>query len=187
MRELRVLLLGLTLVLVLTGVPLIWLYSPDPEAGSAWLGTTHRVASTLLLNAAVVYLIVVVARRQDRWRWPHASGLVVLVFLLGFTGYLLAWDQLALYAVTVGTDIRGVLEPFSDEVKFVLLGGAEITASTYRSWVLVHLVALPLAGLAGLWLVRRRVGSRPHAPDAGTQHVRRDHAVTRHGDPQPNA
>ena len=48
--------------------------------------------------------------------------LVLLTLLLSFTGYLLPWDQLSLWAVTVGTNMMGYTPVFGDNVKFVLLG-----------------------------------------------------------------
>jgi quinol-cytochrome oxidoreductase complex cytochrome b subunit len=50
----------------------------------------------------------------------------LLTLLLSFTGYLLPWDQLALWAVTVGTNMMGFTPVFGDQVQFVLLGGVEI-------------------------------------------------------------
>ena len=52
--------------------------------------------------------------------------LLTLTLLLSFTGYLLPWDQLALWAVTVGTNMMGYTPVFGTEVRFVLLGGVEI-------------------------------------------------------------
>lgn len=187
MRVFRLLLLGLVVVLIATGIPLIWLYSPAPHADWTWLRTVHRGTSRVLVNAAMIYLVVIAVRRQDRWRTPHAAGFASLVLAFSFSGFLLPWDQLGLWAVTVGTKMRGVFVALSGQVRFLIIGGAEISKDTYRPWVLLHLVGLPLAGLGGLWLVRRRVGSRPHAVDVGTPPVRRDDAVARHGDPQPHA
>ena len=52
--------------------------------------------------------------------------LLTLTLLLSFTGYLLPRDQLALWAVTVGTNMIGYTPVFGRDVRFVLLGGAEI-------------------------------------------------------------
>ena len=55
--------------------------------------------------------------------------------LLSFTGYLLPWDQLALWAVTVGTNMMGYTPVFGDQVRFVLLGGVEIGTDTLLALV----------------------------------------------------
>jgi MYXO-CTERM domain-containing protein len=186
-RALRAVLLALVVVLVVTGVPLLWLYTPAPAQPWGWVRDTHQAASTLVLNLGFVYVIAVVARRVDRWRWPHAIAFLAFVLAGSFTGFLLPWEQLGLWAVKVGTNMRGVVDAMSGEVRFVLMGGSEISKATYRTWVLVHTVGLPLVGLGGLWAVRRRVGSRPHAADAGEAPLQRDDALARHGDPQPHA
>jgi quinol-cytochrome oxidoreductase complex cytochrome b subunit len=76
-----------------------------------------------------------------------------VVLASSFTGYLLPRDQLALWAVTVGTDLRGYTVLWHSEVRFVLIGGKEIGTSTLLRWVFIHLVlgasGLMLAGVAG--------------------------------------
>ena len=197
MQVLRRLLLVLAVGLVVTGVPLLWTYRPDAvnawngrgSYGDAWdlVQDLHRILSFVLVQLSIVYAVLVIALRAHRRRSLPATGWLVLVLLFSFTGYLLPWEQLALYAVTVGTNIRGVLVVLGDDVKFVLVGGAEISTGTYARWLGVHTVLLPLAGLGGLWAVRRRIGSRPHAVDPRTPDLRPDDALARHGDPQPHA
>ena len=60
------------------------------------------------------------------FNWVIGVILLTLTLLLSFTGYLLPWDQLALWAVTVGTNMIGYTPVFGRDVRFVLLGGAEI-------------------------------------------------------------
>ena len=197
MQVLRRVLVVLAIGLVVTGVPLLWTYRPDAvnawngrgSHGDAWdlVQDLHRILSFALVQLSVVYAFLVIALRSHRARWLSSTGWLVLVLLFSFTGYLLPWEQLALYAVTVGTNIRGVLVVLGDDVKFVLVGGAEISTATYARWLGVHTVLLPLATAAGLWAVRRRVGSRPHAADPRTPELRRDDALARHGDPEPHA
>ena len=78
------------------------------------------------------------------------------------TGSELPWDQLALRAVTVGTNVDGYGIFFGDDVRFVFIGGREVDPDTLVRWLLVHTALLgPLAiGLATvLW--RRRPTSQP--------------------------
>jgi quinol-cytochrome oxidoreductase complex cytochrome b subunit len=184
-KLLRSILVALVVVLATTGVALLWLYHPGTPW--AWVRTVHSAASWAALLVGIAYLVAVVADRRQMWRWPHVVGLLALLIALRYTGFLLPWEQLALAAVTVGTNIKGALAVLTEDVKFVLIDGKEISTGTYTFWLALHAVLLPLAGLAGLWFVRRRVGSRPHAADAGTPSVRRDDALARHGDPQPHA
>ena len=64
-------------------------------------------------------------------------------YKLSFTGYLLPWDQLALWAVAVGTNMMGYTPVFGQEVRFVLLGGAEIGSDTLLRWYVLHVLFLP--------------------------------------------
>ena len=75
---------------------------------------------------------------------------LLLTLLLSFTGYLLPWDQLALWAVAVGTNMMGYTPVFGKEVRFVLLGGAEIGAEGPRNFRSLHFGrAFPPQGSAG--------------------------------------
>ena len=147
--------------LVASGVPLLWLYRPQ----GMWLKDLHSLASTLFFGAAAGLLVAAVVSRlakagaSEAVVWP--AGLTVLAVLGAFTGRLLAWDQLGLWAVTIGKDYRGALRVRSSEVRFAILDGARINPGEYQRWLAVHIVALPVLAL-GLGVVswRRRSASR---------------------------
>lgn len=93
-----------------------------------------------------------------------ATALLVTTLALIYTGFLLPWDQLALWSVTVGTDYQGMLSAaFSAEVRFVFIGGVEISQATLRLWLLVHTVVLTVvfAGLLALAARDARLRPRP--------------------------
>lgn len=161
-------------VLLVTGVYGLFFYRPTAAAayadmevlrGEVTLGLivrwVHRTAAwlVLLLTAAGV----IAAAVQSGWR--QASPWVVLVPLtlaMSFTGYLLPWDQLALWAVTVGTNMTGFTPVFGDNVRFVLLDGVEVSTATLRTWLLIHVLLLPL--LAALVVgIAARVSHRNQA------------------------
>ena len=81
---------------------------------------------------------------------------------LSFTGYLLPWDQLALWAVTVGTNMMGYTPVFGQEVRFVLLGGKEIGSETLLRWYVLHVLFLPFVIVIFMaihfWRVRKDGG-----------------------------
>src|SRR4029079_623904 len=76
----------------------------------------------------------------DRRRSDIAVALSLLVggLFASFTGYLLPWDQLALWAVTVGQNMRGYSPVIGGHTRFVLLGGTEVSSSTFLRWFYVH-------------------------------------------------
>ena len=75
----------------------------------------HRIAAHLMVVAVVLHLVRVfltgaykngTGRGQQReWNWVIGVVMLLLTLFLSFTGYLLPWDQLAYWAVTVGTNI----------------------------------------------------------------------------------
>ena len=62
-------------------------------------------------------------RSARPYNWVLGVGLLVLTLLLSFTGYLLPWDQLAFWAITVGTTIAASVPMIGDEIREFLLGG----------------------------------------------------------------
>ena len=78
------------------------------------------------------------------FNWVIGVVLLMLTLLLSFTGYLLPWDQLALWAVTVGTNMMGYTPVFGTQVRFVLLGGGEIGTDTLLRWYVLHVLDAPV-------------------------------------------
>ncbi len=177
-------------VLVVTGVVLVFVYRPT--TGQAWnavftasydwgerfahgLRLVHRLASGLaIITAIATGLVVALHERAAVRRWPGAvvgAGIAVTTIAAWFTGFLLPWDQLALRAVTVGTNFTGFGKLFGDEVKFVLIGGAEVSPGTVVGWLLVHMLVLGPV-LVGLVVVAWR---RQRATEEGQ--MREDNLV----------
>ena len=172
----------LFIVLTITGIFLMFYYRPtDPQAWqdvrdlhtSINLGLlirnmhrwgAHLMVFTVFLHMArVFYTGAYKAPREFNW----IIG-VILLFLTGalsFTGYLLPWDQLALWAVTVGTNIGGFSPVLRKNFAFVLLGGVEITGTTLLRWYVLHVLALPFVLVilmsVHFWRVRKDGFSGP--------------------------
>ncbi|HET9442134.1 MAG TPA: cytochrome b N-terminal domain-containing protein [Acidimicrobiales bacterium] len=159
-------------VLLVTGVALLFVYRPT--AAQSWgdvvdLGPSvtvalvvrrvHQWATLLVIPTAASLAVVVLARSlrgRDLGRWALAAGLAAVPVAAAFTGLLLPWDQLALWAVTIGTDMSGYRPLLGDEVRFVVVGGSEVGPGTILGWLAVHALVLgPLAGGLGLAAWRR--------------------------------
>jgi quinol-cytochrome oxidoreductase complex cytochrome b subunit len=86
----------------------------------------------------------------------------LLTLFLSFTGYLLPWDQLAFWAVTVGTNIASSIPAIGPSVRELLIGGRNIEQATLIRFYVLHVVVLP--GLLGvlfayhMWRVRKDGG-----------------------------
>jgi quinol-cytochrome oxidoreductase complex cytochrome b subunit len=95
--------------------------------------------------------------RQFNW----LVGVVLLVLTLGlsFTGYLLPWDQLSFWAITVGTNIAGYVPLLGDHARQILLGGPEVGGAALLRFYVLHIYVLPslvvlLLGVH-IWRVRK--------------------------------
>lgn len=181
-RDAFVALLVVVALLLVTGLYLTFEYRP--ASADAFWGTgygevrwAHRVRlAHRLLTYPAIGLGVLVAGFgvSSRHRW--AIGIPVLLIVASIAGYALPWSQLALWAVTVGSDYSGVLEAaFDDGIRFVIVDAREIGQDSYRLAVFLHVVVLPLLLGAFLFLARGvRGGASPN--DA----ARRNHGGRRH-------
>jgi quinol-cytochrome oxidoreductase complex cytochrome b subunit len=81
-------------------------------------------------------------------------GLLILTLGMGFTGYLLPWDQKAYWATTVGTSIAGTVPWVGSIIEKALRGGPELSALTLSRFFAAHIWMFPalLAGLIGVHL-----------------------------------
>ena len=144
----------LFILLTITGIYLMFFYRPT--AAAAW----SDIESVFLHMARVFYHGAYKAPRE--FNWVVGVMLLKLTLLLSFTGYLLPWDQLSLWAVTVGTNMMGFTPVFGDQVRFVLLGGKQIGAETLLRWYVLHVLMLPFTLVIFLaihfWRVRKDGG-----------------------------
>jgi quinol-cytochrome oxidoreductase complex cytochrome b subunit len=73
--------------------------------------------------------------------------LLLVTLFLSYTGYLLPWDQLAFWAVTVGTNIISAMPVIGDKIKFLLLGGHIVGENALLRFYVLHVLILPLVAL----------------------------------------
>src|SRR5215475_993921 len=137
----------LFILLTVTGIFLMFFYRPT--AAAAW--PTVRTLETAVTFGSLVrnmhrwsahLMVLTVFLHMSRvfyhgaYKAPREVNLVIgvvlltLTLLLSFTGYLLPWDQLSLWAVTVGTNMMGYTPVFGDQVRYALLGSKEISGDT---------------------------------------------------------
>ena len=123
-------------------------------------GAHLMVLSVFLHMARVFYHGAYKPPRE--FNWVIGIMLLQLTLLLSFTGYLLPWDQLSMWAVAVGTNMMGYTPVFGDQVRFVLLGGKEIGAETLLRWYVLHVLMLPFVIVIFMaihfWRVRKDGG-----------------------------
>jgi quinol-cytochrome oxidoreductase complex cytochrome b subunit len=154
----------LFILLTITGIFLMFFYRPAAGPGQrarlprhaapAQRGAVrrprpvmHRWGAHLMVLHVFLHMARVFyhgAYKPPReFNWVVGVILLLLTLLLSFTGYLLPWDQLALWAVAVGTNMAGFTPVFGQQVEFVLLGGVEIGPETLIRWYVLHVLLLP--------------------------------------------
>jgi quinol-cytochrome oxidoreductase complex cytochrome b subunit len=146
---------ALFVILLATGIALTFRYRPDVSFGTESAPSplftarrVHRLASFLFVPAVGALAIssiglFLVRRRRAYMAYPLLAGVAALA--ASFTGFLLPWDQLSLWAVTVGTNMQGYAPILrGHDVKFVLIGSHEITDAAFSRWFWLHAVAIPL-------------------------------------------
>ena len=169
----------LFLILIVTGVLLMFFYVPSTEqaywsikdihyvVGFGWLlRNQHRWAAHMMVLVVFLHMLRVfftgAYRAQRAVNWLVGLALLLATLFLSFTGYLLPWDQLAFWAVTVGTNIAKEAPLVGNALRFILLGGTEIGQSTLVRFYVLHVVVLPAAVLVlfayHMWRVRRDGG-----------------------------
>ncbi|MBI3961977.1 MAG: cytochrome b N-terminal domain-containing protein [Deinococcus sp.] len=179
----------LFIVLTVTGVLLMFQYLPTTEqayadiqrlSGEVFLGqllrNMHRWAAHAMVLAVFLHMcraFFTGSYKPPRsFNWAVGVGLLVLTLLLSFTGYLLPWDQLAFWAITVGTNIAGYAPLVGRALRSFLLDGIVVGQGALLRFYVLHVVVLPLvlALLVGLhfWRVRKDGGiSGPPLPGGG--------------------
>ncbi|MBI3013330.1 MAG: cytochrome b N-terminal domain-containing protein [Elusimicrobia bacterium] len=170
---------GLFFVLTLSGVLLMFYYRPTVHLayqdikdleyvvtmGSFWRNF-HRWAAHLMVIITIFHMIRVFLtgsyKSPREFNWVVGTILLVLTLLLSFSGYLLPWDQIAIWAITVGsnmasnTPILGAEGPFSivnikNDARFMLLGGTYVGESALLRFYVLHCVAFPF--ITGIFLI----------------------------------
>jgi len=173
----------LFLGLTITGVLLMFYYVPSVERAYGdilaldtdvrfgkllrnlhrWMA--HGMVLTVLMHMMRVFYTGAYKPPRE-FNWVVGVVLLVLTLLLSFTGYLLPWDQLALWAITVGTNMVGSAPILGEPNRFVLVGGYQVGQAALIRFYTLHVIGLPLLASVFLavhfWRIRRDGGlARP--------------------------
>ncbi|MBI5434155.1 MAG: cytochrome b N-terminal domain-containing protein [Planctomycetes bacterium] len=179
------------LITLITGVLLMFYYKPHPAIAydsmkdiafvvptGNLIRNIHRWAANVMVLTVILHMaraFYTAAYRAPReFNWLIGMGLLVLTLGLSFTGYLLPWDQLAYWAITIGaniaqsprevTDALGMTETFDvgGLQKLLLLGSDTVGEEALIRFYLLHVMILPLGLVALLsvhfWRIRKDGG-----------------------------
>ncbi|HUY26297.1 MAG TPA: cytochrome b N-terminal domain-containing protein [Candidatus Binataceae bacterium] len=170
---------ALLLILTITGVMLMFFYVPSTERAygsikdlefavsfGRLLRNQHRWAAEGMVAVVFIHMARVfftgAYRGARAMNWLVGIALLFATLLLSFTGYLLPWDQLAYWAVTVGTGIAKQAPVVGNTLALILLGGTTIGQQTLLRFYVMHVFFLPVFAwiLFGyhMWRVRKDGG-----------------------------
>ena len=98
--------------------------------------------------------------------------LLLMTLLLSYTGYLLPWDQLAYWAITVGSNIASAVPLMGNKIRFLMLGGNAVNANALLRFYVLHCMILPLTAMffvaIHFWRIRKDGGLYSHASEPAT-------------------
>jgi quinol-cytochrome oxidoreductase complex cytochrome b subunit len=154
----------LFVLLTVTGIYLMFFYRPAADIGGALayadmeniktnvifgdlVRNIHRWGAHLMVISVFLHMARVFytgAYKPPReFNWVIGVILLLLTLLLSYTGYLLPWDQLAIWAVTVGQGIAGYSPLIAKQVQFLLFAGTAVGPDTLLRFYVLHVLALP--------------------------------------------
>jgi len=184
-------------VLFITGLYLMFFYTPsvnmaygDMQQLRAQVGfgqlirNVHRWGAHLMVLAVILHLVRVFVdggyKAPRQFNWVIGVGLLVVTLAYSFTGYLLPWDQLAYWAVTVGAGLVKYAPGVGNTMRDFLLGGETIGQAALLRFYVIHIAVLTLAFAmlmaVHLWRIRKDglvVGDPPYSHDVTTRAIDR--------------
>jgi quinol-cytochrome oxidoreductase complex cytochrome b subunit len=183
----------LFIILTVTGIMLMFYYVPDAHRAYSDMkdmayvityGTLMRNVHRWAAHSMVIVVMFHMARvfytgsykAPREFNWVVGVLLLVLTLLLSFTGYLLPWDQLAIWAITVGSNMARAT-PFlgyegpgaavlgmriDNDARFMLLGGTTVGQATLLRFYVLHCIFIPffaaLLMAVHFWRIRKDGG-----------------------------
>lgn len=150
----------LAVVLIITGVLLMFRYDASVETAytsvqlietQVWFGSLiralHHWSANLLVITAFLHLLRVFYtggfKDGRSANWIIGIGLLLIVLAFNFTGYLLPWDQLAYWAITVGTSLLSYIPLIGQAISDFLLAGPVVGQGALRNFYALHVAVLP--------------------------------------------
>ncbi len=173
----------LFVILLTTGIALMCYYRPFPPQAyqdmkdlefvvymGPFLRAMHRWAAHGMVVCVFLHMCRVFYtasyKKPRQFNWVVGVLLLLLTLGLSFTGYLLPWDQLAYWAITVGTNIGSYAPIIGGQVREILLGGHTVGEAALLRFYVLHVAILPsaliLLTIVHFWRIRKDGGlSRP--------------------------
>ncbi len=187
------------LITLATGIMLMFYYKPYPDVAynaikdihfvvptGRFIRNIHRWAGNIMTVCVLLHMArafyTASYRKPREFNWVVGMVLLVVTLGLAFTGYLLPWDQLAYWAITIGANIAQSPREVTDALgmtavfdpgglqKLLLLGSEDVGAEALIRFYLLHVMILPLVLVmliaVHFWRIRKDGGlTRPEDAD----------------------
>ncbi len=144
----------------ITGILLMLWYTPSPEIAYGDMLTIlsnvplgqlmrdmHRLGAEFMVAVVAMHMmrtwVTGSYKKPRQFTWFSGLLLLVITGFLSFSGYLLPWDQLSLWAVTIGASMAEATPVVGDQVNLLLRGAPELGANGLLRFYLLHVLALP--------------------------------------------
>jgi quinol-cytochrome oxidoreductase complex cytochrome b subunit len=166
----------LVIILISTGILLMFRYDASVERAytsiqlletqvmfGSMLRAVHHWSGNLLIITVFLHMLRVFftgSYKKGRGvNWMVGIILFLIVISFNFTGYLLPWDQLAYWAITVATSLLGYIPIIGGVISDFLLGGPEVGQAALRNFYAIHVAVLPATILLVMtyhfWRIRK--------------------------------
>jgi quinol-cytochrome oxidoreductase complex cytochrome b subunit len=178
-----------------TGLYLMIFYTPSPLVAyenmlnilsnvpfGRWMRDTHKLGGELMVLVVVFHMVRTYItgsyKRPRQFTWATGGILLILTLFVSFFGYLLPWDQLSLWAVTIGASTAEATPFIGREADLLMRGGPEIGANGLLRAYLIHVILIPiflfiLLGVHYYKVIIHGHSLPPEAEDAGVDTARK--------------
>lgn len=152
----------LAAVLGITGFILMIFYTPSTDTayfdmlnilGNVPFGqlmrNVHRLSAELMVAIVVLHMLRVFITGSYKvprsFNWLVGMTLLFITLGFSFSGYLLPWDQLSYWAITIGTSVADSIPLIGAQVQTLLAGGPEVGQLGLLRFYTLHVIILPVA------------------------------------------
>jgi len=151
---------------IITGVYLMFWYTPSPLVAyqnmvdilstvpfGRLMRDMHRLGAEVMVAVVALHMLRTLVtgsyKKPRQFTWATGALLLWVTLVLSFSGYLLPWDQLSLWAVTIGASMAEAFPPevVGQTLNLLVRGGPDIGANGLLRFYLLHVIGLPLAAL----------------------------------------
>jgi ubiquinol-cytochrome c reductase cytochrome b subunit len=151
---------------IITGLFLMIYYTPSPLVAyenmlnilsnvpfGRLMRDLHKLGAELMVIVVLLHMartfITGNYKKPRQFTWVTGVILLLVTLILSFSGYLLPWDQLSLWAVTIGASMVEAIQPqaVGDVANLIVRGGPQFNEGGLLRWYLAHVLLLPLVGI----------------------------------------